>query len=46
MLVYNPFLTTINDTISCEEISVSYQSEDLSQLKTPPLGGGLLCFKL
>ena len=49
-LVYNPFWTTINDTIKCEDdISLSYQSAYLSQSKAvPPLpsGGGPVCCAL
>ena len=37
-LVYNPFLTAINDTIKCEDdISLYYQSADSSQSKAAPL---------
>ena len=48
-LVYNTFLTTINDTLQCgDDISLSYQSADSSQSKAapPPPGGGPMCFKL
>ena len=50
MLVYNPFLVAVYDTIKCEDsISLSYQSADSSQSKDippPPIGGGQLSFKL
>ena len=36
-LVYNSFLTTINETLKCEDdISLSYQSADSSQSKAVP----------